>query len=60
MGAQLAGGHLAGRYSLRSAYLVIYLVQIPLLVAATSLAGVPMFGVVMCAVLLNTLAIPIE
>jgi MFS family permease len=60
MGAQLLGGHLADRYPLRGAYLVVYLIQIPLLMFATSFSGTPMFGVVALAVLLNTLAIPIE
>ena len=60
MGAQLLGGHLADRYPLRGAYLVAYLIQAPLLMLAASLSGTPLFGVVALAVLLNSLAIPIE
>ncbi len=60
MGAQLLGGHLADKYPLRNAYAVIYAIQIPLLFFATSLYGAPMYGVLSCAVLLNTLSIPVE
>jgi FSR family fosmidomycin resistance protein-like MFS transporter len=57
---QLAGGHLADRYSLRTTYLWVYLMQIPVLSLAASLSGSPLFAVVTMAVLLNTIGIPVE
>lgn len=60
MGAQLAGGHLADRYSLRSIYLLVYLFQIPFYLVAASLYGTALFPVMLAAVLLNTVSIPVE
>ncbi len=57
---QLAGGHLADRFSLRATYILVYLLQIPVLFFAASLSGPPAFTVVTMAVLLNTIGIPVE
>jgi MFS family permease len=60
MGAQLLGGHLADRYSMRSLYLLAFLLQAPLLFLAAFVNGVPMFVVMTAAVLFSTVAIPVE
>lgn len=60
MGAQLLGGHLADRYSLRSTYAVIYAVQLPLLVLAAGIGGWPLFMLATAAILMNVIAIPTE
>lgn len=60
MGAQLAGGHLADRYSMRRVYLLLYLFQIPFHLVAASLYGTALFPAVLAAVLLNTMGIPVE
>jgi MFS family permease len=57
---QLAGGYLADRYSLRATYILVYLLQIPVLFFAASLSGPPVLAVVTMAVLLNTIGIPVE
>jgi MFS family permease len=60
MGAQLLGGHLADRYSLRNVYLFVFVIQAPLLFFAAHLSGVPIFAVIAGTVLLSTMAIPVE
>lgn len=60
MGAQLLGGHLADRHSMRNVYLFVFIVQAPLLFFAAYLTGVPVFAVIAGTVLLSTMAIPVE
>ncbi len=60
MGAQLAGGHLADRHSMRGIYMLVYFLQAPLLVLAAGLSGLALYPVVLIAVLLSTIAIPVE
>lgn len=60
MGAQFLGGQLADRYPLRTIYALIYFVEVPLLILAASLAGLPLLAVASTATLLNTLGIPVE
>lgn len=60
MAGQLLGGHLADRYSMRTVYILVYVCQIPVMFAAAAMAGVPLFGLVVLAVLFNTIGIPVE
>lgn len=60
MAAQLLGGHLADRYSLRNVYMLAFVVQAPLLFLAAYLSGLPVFAVITATVLLSTMAIPVE
>ncbi len=60
MGAQLLGGDLADRYSLRVTYALIYAVQLPLLVLAAGIGGWALFAFASAATLMNTLAVPTE
>ncbi len=60
MGAQILGGHLADRYSMRALYLLMFVLQAPLFLLAAFTAGAPMFMVMTAAVLLSTVAIPVE
>ncbi len=60
MGAQILGGHLADRYSMRALYLLMFVLQAPLFLLAAFTAGAPMFMVMTAAVLLRTVAIPVE
>lgn len=60
MGAQLVGGHLADRHSMRGVYILVYFLQAPLLAIAAGLWGLPLYPVVLASVLLNTIAIPVE
>ena len=60
MGAQLLGGHLADRHSMRNVYLLVFAVQAPLLFLAAYLTSVPIFAVITGTVLLSTMAIPVE
>jgi MFS family permease len=60
MGAQLLGGHLADRYSMRSLYLLAFVLQAPLLFLAAFISGAPLFVVMTTAVLFSTVAIPVE
>ncbi|HSF47652.1 MAG TPA: MFS transporter [Burkholderiales bacterium] len=60
IGAQFVGGHLADRYAMRGVYGLLYVAQVPLLLAAAVLAGVPLFMLSALAVLLNTTAVPVE
>lgn len=53
-------GQLADRYPLKTVYIGMYLVQIPLLAAAASLAGVPLLLAAMMMVTLNIGALPAE
>ncbi len=60
MGMQLVGGHLADRHSMRNVYMLVYLLQVPLFLVAAYLSGVPLFAALTGAVLLGTIAIPVE
>ena len=60
MAAQLLGGHLADRHSLRNVYILAFVVQAPLLLLAAYLSGLPVFAVITATVLLSTMAIPVE
>jgi MFS family permease len=60
MAGQFTGGYLADRYSLRHLYVLMYALMMPVMALAASLAGLPLLAAVTVAVLLNTLAIPIE
>lgn len=60
MAAQLLGGHLADRHSLRNVYILVFVVQAPLLLLAAYLSGLPVFAVITATVLLSTMAIPVE
>jgi len=60
MGMQVLGGHLADRHSMRNVYLLAFVVQAPLVLAAAHLSGLPMFGLLAATVLLGTVSIPVE
>lgn len=58
--AQIFGGWLADRYDLRRVYFVCWLLQIPVLAVAISLAGPVLIPVATLMVLVNTTAVPAE
>lgn len=58
--AQIIGGWLADRYDLRRVYFVCWLLQIPVLAVAISLAGPVLIPVAALMVLVNTMAVPAE
>lgn len=58
--AQVIGGWLADRYDLRRVYFVCWLVQIPILAVAVTLAGPVLIPVAALMVLSNTMAVPAE
>ena len=60
MGAQVVGGYLSDKYSVRSVYILASLLQLPLFALAASFANVPLFMVIVGAVLFNTIAVPTE
>ena len=57
---QIVGGWVADRFSLRSAYLFFFLLQMPLLYLMGSLGGLPAFAVVLLMVLCNSGSQPAE
>lgn len=57
---QLVGGWLADRFALRNVYVTLYVLQVPLLVVAGELAGLPLVGIVILMVVMNTMALPAE
>ncbi len=57
---QLVGGYLADRYPLKTVYIWAYVLQVPFLFLAASLAGLPLFGAVLLMVLFNTASLPAE
>lgn len=59
-GAQVLGGWLADRYDLRRVYFGCWLLQIPILGLAVSLAGPVLIPVATLMVLINTTAVPAE
>ena len=58
--AQVFGGWLADRYDLRRVYFLCWLLQIPVLALAISLAGPVLVPVATLMVLVNTTAVPAE
>ena len=58
--AQIIGGWLADRFDLRKVYLVCWLLQIPILAVAVTLAGPVLIPVATLMVLINTMAVPAE
>ncbi len=58
--AQIIGGWLADRYDLRRVYLICWLLQIPILAVAVTLAGPILIPVATLMVLINTMAVPAE
>jgi len=59
-GAQLLGGYLSDRFSLRRLYLLSYVLQAPLLVLAALLSHVPLLAAVVGMVVLQLAAVPVE
>lgn len=57
---QVFAGHLADRYPLRRVYLLLYVIQAPLLGAAAALAGLPLLVAAMFMVAVNTGLLPAE
>ncbi|MGB0695631.1 MAG: MFS transporter [Rhodospirillaceae bacterium] len=57
---QIVSGSLADRYSLRRVYIAMYLVQIPVLLAAAHVTGLPLILVMILAVCGNIGALPAE
>ncbi len=57
---QVVAGHLADRYPLRRVYLLLYMIQAPLLGAAAALAGLPLLVAAMMMVAVNTGLLPAE
>src|SRR3546814_81525 len=59
-GAQILGGWLADRYDLRRVYFGCWLLQIPVLALAVTIAGPALIPVATLMVLVNTTAVPAE
>lgn len=59
-GAQVLGGWLADRYDLRRVYFACWLLQIPILALAVTVAGPVLIPVATLMVLVNTTAVPAE
>ena len=57
---QIIGGHLADRYPLKTVYLVGFVLQVPLLFAAASLAGTPLALLAIVMVAVNVGSLPAE
>ena len=57
---QIVGGWFADRFSLRSAYLIFFALQLPLLYLMGSLTGLPVIAVVLLMVLFNSGSQPAE
>jgi MFS family permease len=57
---QILGGHLADRLPLKKVYIGAILLQIPLLLLASSLGGAALVGVAALMVMANTAALPAE
>lgn len=58
--AQLAGGHIADRFSPKAVYILMAAAQLPVLMLAASLAGPALVPAMAVAAALNTMAIPSE
>lgn len=59
-GSQLLGGYLADRFPLKRVYVLALLVQVPLLLVAAGLAGLPLLVVATAMVFAGSLQIPAE
>jgi len=57
---QLIGGHLADRYPLKPVYLGFFIMQVPLLWLTAGLAGLPLVGVALLAVVSGVGLLPAE
>ena len=57
---QVLAGHLADRFPMKLVYLTCFILQVPVLIAASSLGGGSLVAVVMLMVSLNTGALPAE
>jgi MFS transporter, FSR family, fosmidomycin resistance protein len=60
MAAQLIGGYLSDKHSIRNLYIAGALLQLPLYALAASFYGLPLFFVIAGATLFNTIAVPAE
>lgn len=58
--AQLVGGWLADRFAMRSVYIVMFMLQIPVLFLASALVGWPLLGMSIAMVFINVAALPSE
>jgi FSR family fosmidomycin resistance protein-like MFS transporter len=58
--AQLVGGRLADRFPMRSVYIVMFLLQAPVLFLAAALTGWPLLGMSIAMVFINVAALPAE
>jgi MFS transporter, FSR family, fosmidomycin resistance protein len=57
---QVVGGHLADRYPLKSVYILLYAVQIPLLAMAAGAAGLPLIAVATLMATFSGASLPAE
>lgn len=58
--AQLVGGHLSDRLSMKWSYITAYLLQVPAMVLVASMTGWPMLATVVVIAALGTAVIPAE
>jgi FSR family fosmidomycin resistance protein-like MFS transporter len=58
--AQLVGGRLADRFAMRNVYIVMFLLQAPVLFLAAALTGWPLIGMSIAMVFINVAALPSE
>jgi MFS family permease len=58
--AQLVGGRLADRFPMRNVYIVMFLLQAPVLFIAAALVGWPLIGISIAMVFINVAALPSE
>ncbi len=57
---QIVGGRLADRYSVRRVYLLAFVFQVPLLLAAGATTGIPLVAVAVFMVCVNVAGLPAE
>jgi FSR family fosmidomycin resistance protein-like MFS transporter len=58
--AQLVGGRLADRFAMRNVYIIMFLLQAPVLFMAAALTGWPLIGMSIAMVFINVAALPSE
>lgn len=58
--AQLVGGRLADRFAMRNVYIVMFVLQAPVLFLAAALTGWPLIGMSIAMVFINVAALPSE
>jgi MFS family permease len=58
--AQLVGGRLADRFAMRNVYIVMFVLQAPVLFLAAALSGLPLIGMSIAMVFINVAALPSE